>query len=43
MSAKMVFIVFRQQTMTIQGVLASFKPKGDVEGTYRCGTINTQY
>jgi hypothetical protein len=32
MSAKMVFIVFRQQTITIQGVLASFKQKGEAEG-----------
>jgi aspartyl-tRNA synthetase len=32
MSAKLVFIVFRQQTMTIQGVLQSFKPKGEAEG-----------
>jgi hypothetical protein len=31
MSAKLVFIVFRQQTITIQGVLQSFKPKEDVE------------
>jgi aspartyl/asparaginyl-tRNA synthetase len=36
MSAKMVFMVFRQQTMTIQGVLASFKPKGEAIGTYSC-------
>ena len=34
MSAKLVFIVFRQQTMTIQGVLASFKPKGEAKGRY---------
>ena len=34
MSAKLVFIVFRQQTMTIQGVLQSFKPKGEAEGVY---------
>lgn len=33
MSAKLVFIVFRQQTITIQGVLQSFKPKGEVNGT----------
>lgn len=26
LSAKLVFIVFRQQTITIQGVLQSFKP-----------------
>jgi hypothetical protein len=32
MSAKLVFIVFRQQTITIQGVLQSFKPHGQVEG-----------
>lgn len=31
MSAKLVFIVFRQQTITIQGVLQSFKP-GEAEG-----------
>jgi len=31
MSAKLVFIVFRQQTMTIQGVLQSFKPIKDLE------------
>ncbi|KAG0649017.1 Aspartyl-tRNA synthetase [Hyphodiscus hymeniophilus] len=40
MSAKMVFIVFRQQTMTIQGVLASFKPKEEaLEGEDNVGTI----
>jgi len=33
MSAKLVFIVFRQQTMTIQGVLQSFKPKSELKGT----------
>jgi aspartyl-tRNA synthetase len=33
MSAKLVFIVFRQQTITIQGVLQSFKPHSQVEGT----------
>jgi hypothetical protein len=32
MSAKLVFIVFRQQTMTIQGVLQSFRPVDEVEG-----------
>lgn len=32
MSARMVFIVFRQQTMTIQGVLASFRAKDEVAG-----------
>lgn len=31
LSAKLVFIVFRQQTMTIQGVLQSFKPIEDLE------------
>jgi aspartyl/asparaginyl-tRNA synthetase len=29
MSAKLVFIVFRQQTMTIQGVLQSFRPHSE--------------
>lgn len=34
LSAKLVFIVFRQQTITIQGVLQSFKANDQVEG--RC-------
>jgi aspartyl/asparaginyl-tRNA synthetase len=34
MSAKLVFIVFRQQTMTIQGVLQSFRPVDGVEGMF---------
>ncbi|CAG8975371.1 hypothetical protein HYALB_00009512 [Hymenoscyphus albidus] len=34
MSAKLVFIVFRQQTVTIQGVLQSFKPLEEIEGEY---------
>jgi aspartyl/asparaginyl-tRNA synthetase len=33
MSAKLVFIVFRQQTITVQGVLQSFKPRHELEGT----------
>jgi aspartyl/asparaginyl-tRNA synthetase len=32
MSAKLVFIVFRQQTITVQGVLQSFKPRHELEG-----------
>jgi hypothetical protein len=32
MSAKLVFIVFRQQTMTIQGVLQSYKGLEQLEG-----------
>ncbi|RAL59279.1 hypothetical protein DID88_006993 [Monilinia fructigena] len=39
MSAKLVFIVFRQQTITIQGVLQSFKPS---EGQGEHGTISEQ-
>lgn len=35
MSAKLVFIIFRQQTITIQGVLQSFKPHGETEGRLR--------
>jgi len=31
MSAKLVFIVFRQQTITVQGVLQSFKPKNELQ------------
>jgi hypothetical protein len=32
MSAKLVFIVFRQQTITIQGVLQSFKARHELKG-----------
>lgn len=32
MSAKLVFIVFRQQTITIQGVLQSYKQLEDLTG-----------
>lgn len=32
MSAKLVFIVFRQQTVKIQGVLQSFKPLEEIMG-----------
>jgi aspartyl-tRNA synthetase len=32
MSAKLVFIVFRQQTITIQGVLQSFKARHELAG-----------
>ena len=32
LSAKLVFIVFRQQTITIQGVLTVFKPRDEVVG-----------
>ncbi|KAM3066593.1 aspartate--tRNA ligase dps1 [Clarireedia jacksonii] len=39
MSAKLVFIVFRQQTITIQGVLQSFKPHEE-QGEH--GTISEQ-
>lgn len=34
MSAKLVFIVFRQQTITIQGVLQSFKPNEGQGGKF---------
>lgn len=34
LSAKLVFIVFRQQTITIQGVLQSFKAHDQVEGMF---------
>jgi aspartyl/asparaginyl-tRNA synthetase len=34
MSAKLVFIVFRQQTITIQGVLQSFKPHEELGGKF---------
>ncbi|EKD18052.1 uncharacterized protein L3040_004048 [Drepanopeziza brunnea f. sp. 'multigermtubi'] len=41
MSAKLVFIVFRQQTMTIQGILQSFKPIHELtEGEDNTGTIS---
>ncbi|CAD6443856.1 7d43471b-ce89-4cec-b37f-2df0f61815f4 [Sclerotinia trifoliorum] len=40
MSAKLVFIVFRQQTITIQGVLQSFKPGEEQGGEH--GTISEQ-
>ncbi|EDN95597.1 hypothetical protein SS1G_11475 [Sclerotinia sclerotiorum 1980 UF-70] len=40
MSAKLVFIVFRQQTVTIQGVLQSFKPGEEHGGEH--GTISEQ-
>ncbi|TVY92650.1 Aspartate--tRNA ligase, cytoplasmic [Lachnellula willkommii] len=43
MSAKLVFIVFRQQTITIQGVLQSFKPKGELQPNEdNTGTISEQ-
>ncbi|KAH6680662.1 aspartyl-tRNA synthetase-like protein [Halenospora varia] len=43
MSAKLVFIVFRQQTITIQGVLQGFKPDGEVAaGENNVGTISEQ-
>ncbi|KAF4616183.1 hypothetical protein G7Y89_g15224 [Cudoniella acicularis] len=43
MSAKLVFIVFRQQTITIQGVLQSFKPHDQVKnGESNVGTISEQ-
>jgi ergosteryl-3beta-O-L-aspartate synthase len=35
MSAKLVFIVFRQQTITIQGVLQSFKARHELKGMRR--------
>jgi len=34
LSAKLVFIVFRQQTMTIQGILTVFKPKEEIDGMF---------
>ena len=37
MSAKLVFIVFRQQTITIQGVLQSFKARHELAGM--CGGL----
>jgi hypothetical protein len=44
LSAKLVFIVFRQQTVTIQGVLQSLKPKNELAGmshsTQSEGTAN---
>ncbi|TVY59555.1 Cytoplasmic aspartate--tRNA ligase, partial [Lachnellula suecica] len=43
MSAKLVFIVFRQQTITIQGVLQSFKPKDQLQDKEdNTGTISEQ-
>ncbi|TVY55656.1 Aspartate--tRNA ligase, cytoplasmic [Lachnellula cervina] len=43
MSAKLVFIVFRQQTITIQGVLQSFKPKNELQPNEdNTGTISEQ-
>ncbi|KAL2075134.1 hypothetical protein VTL71DRAFT_76 [Oculimacula yallundae] len=41
LSAKLVFIVFRQQTMTIQGVLQSFNPIEELEKNGK-GTITEQ-
>lgn len=35
LSAKLVFIVFRQQTITIQGVLTVFRPKEEIVGRFR--------
>ncbi|TVY24926.1 Aspartate--tRNA ligase, cytoplasmic [Lachnellula hyalina] len=43
MSAKLVFIVFRQQTITVQGVLQSFKPKNELQPNEdNTGTISEQ-
>ncbi|KAL3423405.1 aspartyl-tRNA synthetase [Phlyctema vagabunda] len=44
MSAKLVFIVFRQQTITIQGVLQTFRKQGEVaqDGDGGNGTISEQ-
>lgn len=43
MSAKLVFIVFRQQTITIQGVLQSYKQLEELtEGEDNHGTISEQ-
>ncbi|KAG4429325.1 hypothetical protein IFR05_015193, partial [Cadophora sp. M221] len=43
LSAKLVFIVFRQQTMTIQGVLQSFKPIEELQKDEdNIGTISEQ-
>jgi hypothetical protein len=36
LSAKLVFIVFRQQTITIQGVLQSFKAQDQLESRSHC-------
>ncbi|CZT07906.1 related to aspartate-tRNA ligase, cytosolic [Rhynchosporium graminicola] len=41
LSAKLVFIVFRQQTMTIQGVLQSFNPIEELQKENK-GTITEQ-
>ncbi|TAQ83819.1 hypothetical protein B7494_g7854 [Chlorociboria aeruginascens] len=41
MSAKLVFIVFRQQVVTIQGVLQSFRPQGEGQEQIN-GTISEQ-
>jgi len=34
MSAKLVFIVFRQQTITVQGVLQSFRTQDITDGKF---------
>lgn len=43
MSAKLVFIVFRQQTMTIQGVLQSFKPSEGQSGEFYVARIKRKF
>jgi aspartyl/asparaginyl-tRNA synthetase len=43
MSAKLVFIVFRQQTITIQGVLQSYKQLEELQSMLSQQRISARY